>query len=65
MAKIKSIPRFRLKIEWGRGNGIHISRARVRAVVGAAKKRNWEEKEGRSGSLVNSLSPSAMGWRRP
>lgn len=65
MAKIKSRPRFKLRIEWGRGRGIHIKRARVRAAVGVARKRNWEEKEGRTGSLVNSLSPSAIGCRRP
>lgn len=65
MARINSKPRLRLRIECGRGRGIHMSKARVRAAVGVVRNRNWEEKEGRTGSLVNSLSPSAMGCRRP
>lgn len=36
-------------------------KARVRAKIGASKKRMGEEVEGRTGSLMNSLIPSAMG----
>lgn len=42
-----------------------MSRARVRAVVGAARNRNGEDADGRIGSLINSFRPSAIGWRRP
>lgn len=65
MARMKSRPRFKLKIECGRGKGIHNNSARVRAMVGVIRKRNWEEKDGRTGSLVNNLSPSAIGCKRP
>ena len=40
-------------------------RARVRASMGAARNRMGEEVEGRTGSLVKSLRPSAIGWRSP
>lgn len=33
----------------------------MRARIGASKKRTGEEVEGRTGSLINSLTPSAMG----
>lgn len=36
-------------------------RARVRAKVGVARKRNGAEVEGRTGSLMNSFTPSAIG----
>lgn len=39
--------------------------ARVRASMGARRKRTGEAVEGRTGSLINSLTPSAIGWRRP
>lgn len=65
MARINSKPRLRFKTEWGRGRGIHMRRARVKAVVGVARNRKWDEWEGRTGSLVKSFNPSAIGWRRP
>lgn len=40
MARINNRPRFRLRIECGRGKGIHINRARVRAIVGVIKNKN-------------------------
>lgn len=45
--------------------GAHSVRARVSARIGVAKKRNGEEVEGRTGSLINNLIPSAMGCSRP
>lgn len=40
-------------------------RARERANIGASKKRTGDDVEGRTGSLINSFTPSAMGWSRP
>ena len=45
--------------------GAHNVRARVSASIGVAKKRTGEEVEGRTGSLMNSFTPSAMGCRSP
>lgn len=45
--------------------GAHRVRARVRASMGVARKRKGEDVEGRTGSLINSFTPSAMGWRSP
>lgn len=39
--------------------------ARVSAIMGAIRNRNGDEVEGRTGSLIKSLTPSATGWRRP
>lgn len=41
--------------------GAHRVSARVRARVGLAINRIGEEVEGRTGSLMNSFTPSAMG----
>lgn len=41
--------------------GAHSISARVSARIGAAKNRNGDEVEGRTGSLIKSLSPSAIG----
>lgn len=43
------------------GMGAHSVRARVSASIGASKNKTGEEVEGRTGSLINSLTPSAMG----
>lgn len=43
------------------GIGAHSVRARVSARMGVAKNRNGEEVEGRTGSLINNFTPSAMG----
>lgn len=40
-------------------------RARVKASIGASRNRTGDEVEGRTGSLMNSLTPSAIGWRSP
>lgn len=45
----------------GRGKGVHITIARVRARVGARINRIWEDVEGRMGSLINNFTPSAIG----
>lgn len=45
--------------------GVHNISARVRASMGVARKRRGEEVEGRMGSLINNLIPSAMGCRSP
>ena len=45
--------------------GAHSVSARVRARVGLAINKTGEEVEGRIGSLMNSLTPSAIGWRSP
>lgn len=41
--------------------GAHRVMARVRASMGVSKNRIGEEVEGRMGSLINSLTPSAIG----
>lgn len=61
IAKINNRPKLRLIIEWGSGSGIHISRAKVKAVVGAARNKNGEDADGRTGSLIKSFKPSAIG----
>lgn len=47
------------------GMGAHRVRARVRASIGVARKRNGEDVEGRTGSLMNSFTPSAIGCKSP
>ena len=59
------MPRFRLVTGWGIGIGDQRASARVRAKTGVARKRKGDEVEGRTGSLIKSFTPSAMGWRRP
>lgn len=56
---------MRLIIEWGRGRGIHISNAKVKAAVGVTKNKKGDDADGRTGSLINNFRPSAIGWRRP
>lgn len=60
-AKIKSILRFRSVTGKGRGRGAHSVSASVRAKVGVARNKNGEDVEGRTGSLIKSLTPSAIG----
>lgn len=59
------MPRFKSITGYGRGIGAHKVRARVRASIGAKRKRTGEEVDGRTGSLMKSLTPSAIGWRSP
>lgn len=65
MATRKRTPRFRSTRGNGRGRGAQVVRARTRASIGIRMNSIGEEVEGRMGSLVNSLSPSANGWSRP
>lgn len=53
--------RFRSVTGWGRGTGAHKVSASVRANIGASRNKMGEEEEGRTGSLINSLTPSAIG----
>lgn len=43
------------------GRGAHKVSARVSAKVGVAKNKKGDEVDGRMGSLINSLTPSAIG----
>lgn len=65
MARRKRRPRFRSVREKGRGNGIQIVIARRRASIGVMMNRRGEEVEGRIGSLMKSLTPSATGCSSP
>ena len=58
---MNKIPRFRSVTGYGRGIGAQRVRARVKASMGAKRNRTGEEVEGRTGSLINSFTPSAMG----
>lgn len=50
---------------YGIGSGIHIVRASVNARIGAKINIVIDEVRGRNGSLVNSFTASAIGWRSP
>lgn len=65
MAMRKRSPRFRSVREKGRGRGIQMVIASRRANMGVMMKRNGEEVDGRIGSLINSLIPSATGCNNP
>lgn len=65
MASRNRTPRFRSARENGRGSGIQIEIARRRASMGVVINRIGEDVDGRIGSLMNSLMPSARGWRSP
>lgn len=45
--------------------GAHSVIARVSARIGVAKNKNGEDVEGRTGSLINNFTPSAMGCKSP
>ena len=45
--------------------GAHSVRASVSASMGVAKNKRGDEVEGRTGSLMKSLTPSAMGCSSP
>lgn len=49
----------------GMGMGVHIIRASRRAMVGAKIKSIGDACDGRMGSLINSLIPSATGCKIP
>lgn len=58
-------PRFMSESEMGIGIGVQIIIAKESAIIGARRKSVWDEVDGRIGSLMNILTPSAIGWRRP
>ena len=64
-ARINKMPRLRSTTGYGKGRGAQRVRARVSASIGARRNRTGDAVEGRTGSLINSFTPSAMGWRRP
>lgn len=60
-ARINRTPRFKSITGYGIGMGAHNVMASVSARMGVAKNKNGEDVEGRTGSLIKSLTPSAMG----
>lgn len=62
---MNKMPKLRSNTGYGRGIGAQSVSARVRASIGARRNSTGEEVEGRTGSLVKSLRPSAMGCRSP
>lgn len=65
MVTRNSRPRLRSARGKGIGSGVQMEIARRRASMGVAINRNGEDVDGRMGSLMNSLIPSARGWSRP
>lgn len=61
MASTNKIPRLRSVTGYGIGMGAQRVRARVRAKTGVARNKKGDEVEGRTGSLIKSLTPSAIG----
>lgn len=55
------ILRFKSTSENGSGIGVHIIRARVSAITGVMVNSSGDAVSGRIGSLMNSLTPSAIG----
>lgn len=64
-ARTKRIPKFRSTTGYGIGIGAHSVRARIKAIIGVIRNRNGDEVDGRTGSLIKSLTPSAIGWSNP
>lgn len=54
-------PRFISDNGIGIGIGVQIIIAKERAIIGARRNNVCEEVDGRIGSLINSLTPSAIG----
>lgn len=65
MASRNSRPKLRSAKENGRGSGIQMEIAKSRASIGVRMNRVGEDVDGRMGSLMNSFTPSARGWRSP
>lgn len=64
-ASMNRSPKFRSAIEDGIGIGVQIIRARNNASVGVIMNSVGEDEDGRTGSLMNSFTPSATGCNRP
>lgn len=60
-ARINKIPRLRSTTGYGKGMGAQSARASVRASMGDKRNKTGEEVEGRTGSLMKSFTPSAIG----
>lgn len=60
-ANKKRTPRFRFDNINGIGRGVQIIRARASAIVGMAINRVCDDVDGRTGSLMKSFKPSAIG----
>lgn len=60
-AKINNRLKFMLAKGYGMGSGVHIVRAKVRAIAGAMINSIGDDASGCSGSLVNNLIASATG----
>lgn len=65
MASRNRMPRLRSARENGIGSGVQIEIARSNASIGVVMNRMGEDVEGRIGSLMNSLIPSARGCSSP
>lgn len=65
IAKRNRNPRFKSARGNGRGSGTQIVSARSRARIGVMINNSGDDVDGRIGSFVNSLIPSAIGWRSP
>lgn len=61
MDRRKRMPRFRFDSVKGIGRGIQIISARVSAIIGIIRNRVCDDVDGRTGSLINNFSPSAIG----
>lgn len=60
-ARMNKIPRLRSTTGYGMGIGAHKVMASVRASMGVNRNNSGEDVDGRTGSLMKSFTPSAMG----
>lgn len=60
-ARMNRIPRFRSTTGYGIGIGAQRVIANVRASIGVSRNSSGEDVDGRTGSLINSFTPSAIG----
>lgn len=60
-ARINRIPKFRSITGYGMGMGAHRVMASVRASIGVNRNNSGEDVDGRTGSLIKSFTPSAIG----
>lgn len=62
---MNKILRLILVTGWGMGIGAQRVSARVSASRGVIRNKIGEAVVGRTGSLINSFKPSAIGWSKP
>lgn len=65
IASMNNSPRLRSARGYGIGSGVQMEIARRSASIGVVMNRIGDDVDGRIGSLMNSFTPSATGWRRP